>query len=92
MLGHRSYIRSVDPDQPRPFEADLYVCGHCRKIQHAPPPNNAKLHTGIPEALGALCHGCGKMICLQCAAMKRCIPNEVFIQKLEEKWRRMNER
>lgn len=93
MLGTRSVVISNDPDRGRPFEADLFVCGHpgCRKTQHAPPPVDARMHTGIPEALGALCHGCGKMICLECAKKRYCETLEQWLMRVEDKWRAMHE-
>jgi hypothetical protein len=87
-LGTRSVLISTDPDKGRALEVDLYVCNHCRRIQHAPAASNHRLQTGVPEALGAICHGCNKMICLQCAAKRYCEPLEKWLDIVEAKAQR----
>jgi hypothetical protein len=79
MLGNNHWVCETYEGDKRIAEQDGFACAHCQRIVTVQALKN-------PEDFGARCHGCGKLICPQCAG-KGCTPIAKAIEQHEARMR-----
>ena len=83
MRKAQGYATITDPDLPL-FEADTRTCAHCTRVDHIPSGAD-------PADVGALCNGCGGLICRRCTMEAyrtgQCV---TFQQKLAQSFARQD--
>lgn len=79
MRRAQGYRLIVDPDRPV-VEADTITCGHCQRVTVVKPFEDAASSAG-------LCRLCDRIICPRCTALKRCLPWEETMNRMEARER-----
>ena len=86
MRNPGGYFISVDPDpakgmgQKATTESDTFTCFHCQRIVMVPPLCAAN------DMPGAMCWGCGGLICNECDAERQRTNTCNHIEKQLEVW------